>query len=78
MAKDAGVHILTLHPHTSGKLQALDGGDPFKVYYNATIDSWLMGHAGTPIKSLKKIWRWSYDVELYFKENGTSLQENLK
>lgn len=51
LAKDAGVHVLTLHPHTSGKLQPLDVGvySPFKVYYNAAIDSWLMRNPGKPV-----------------------------
>lgn len=51
LAKNAGVHILTLHPHTSAKLQPLDVGiyGPFKIFYNAAIDSWLMRHPGKPI-----------------------------
>lgn len=51
LAKEAGVHVLTLHPHTSGKLQPLDVGiyGPFKVYYNSAIDSWLMRNPGKPV-----------------------------
>lgn len=50
-AKNAGVHILTLHPHTSAKLQPLDVGiyGPFKTYYNAAIDSWLLRNPGKPV-----------------------------
>ena len=51
LAKSSGIHILTLHPHTSGKLQPLDVGifGPFKTYYNAAIDSWMLQHPGKPV-----------------------------
>lgn len=44
LAKASGVHMLTLYPHTSARLQHLDVGvfGPFNTYYNATIDSWLL------------------------------------
>ncbi|CAG9584655.1 unnamed protein product [Danaus chrysippus] len=50
-AKNAGVHILTLHPHTPAKLQPLDVSiyGPFKTYYNAAIDSWLLRNPGKPV-----------------------------
>lgn len=36
LAKSSGITILTLHPHTTAKLQPLDVGlnSPFKTYYN--------------------------------------------
>lgn len=51
LAKNAGVHILTLHPHTSAKLQPLDVEiyGPFKTFYNAAIDSWLLRNPGKPV-----------------------------
>lgn len=51
LAKAAGVNILTLPPHTSAKLQPLDVGifGPFKTYYNAAIDSWLLRNPGRPV-----------------------------
>nr|XP_023024975.1 uncharacterized protein LOC111513047 [Leptinotarsa decemlineata] len=51
LAKASGVHILTLHPHTSGKLQPLDVGifGPFKTYYNAAIESWMLRNPGKPV-----------------------------
>ncbi|XP_072392183.1 uncharacterized protein [Diabrotica undecimpunctata] len=51
LAKDNGVIILTLPPHCSNKLQPLDVSifSPFKAYYNAGIDSWLLNHPGKPI-----------------------------
>lgn len=51
LAKASGVHVLTLHPHTSGKLQPLDVGiyGPFKTYYNAAIDAWMLRNPGKPI-----------------------------
>ncbi|XP_045778142.1 uncharacterized protein LOC123876058 [Maniola jurtina] len=48
IAKENGVTILTLHPHTSAKLQPLDVGiySPFKSYYNAAMESWLLNNPG--------------------------------
>lgn len=48
LAKDNGVTVLTVPPHTTGKLQLLDVGVfcPFKVAYNKAVDSWLMRNAG--------------------------------
>lgn len=48
IAKSSGVTVLTLHPHTTAKLQPLDVGvnAPFKTFYNAAIDSWMMRHPG--------------------------------
>lgn len=36
--------MLTLHPHTTAKMQPLDVGlnGPFKSYYNAAVDAWLV------------------------------------
>ncbi|CAH2108862.1 unnamed protein product [Euphydryas editha] len=51
LAKENGVTILTLHPHTSAKLQPLDVGiySPFKSYYNAAMESWLLKNPGKPV-----------------------------
>uniref|UniRef100_A0A2H1VRL1 SFRICE_011313 n=1 Tax=Spodoptera frugiperda TaxID=7108 RepID=A0A2H1VRL1_SPOFR len=51
LAKKSGVTILTLHPHTTAKMQPLDVGlnAPFKVYYNSAIDSWMMRNPGKPM-----------------------------
>lgn len=51
LAKASGVTIITLHPHTSAKLQPLDVGvfGPFKAYYNSAIDSWLLRNPGIPL-----------------------------
>lgn len=48
LAKQAGVTVLTLHPHTTAKMQPLDVGinGPFKSYYNGAVDSWLMRNPG--------------------------------
>lgn len=41
LAKKFGITIVTLHPHTTAKLQPLDVGllAPFKVFYNAAVES---------------------------------------
>lgn len=51
LAKSFGVTVLTLHPHTSAKLQPLDVGvfGPFKTFFNGAIDSWLLRNPGKPI-----------------------------
>lgn len=51
IAKENGVIILTLPPHSSHKLQPLDISvfGPFKRFYNDAIQSHLLSHPGTPI-----------------------------
>ncbi|XP_072929474.1 uncharacterized protein [Epargyreus clarus] len=48
LAKNSGVTVLTLPPHTTAKLQPLDVGlnAPFKCFYNAAVDSWLLRNPG--------------------------------
>lgn len=50
IAKENGVIILTIPPHTS-KLQPLDMSVyfPFKNFYNAAIQAWLLEHPGIPL-----------------------------
>ena len=50
-AKENGVTILTLPPHSSNKMQPLDVGvyKPFKTYYSQAMDSWMMRNPGKPI-----------------------------
>ncbi|XP_028159510.1 uncharacterized protein LOC114352198, partial [Ostrinia furnacalis] len=51
IAKDNGVTILTIPPHTSHRLQPLDVSvfAPLQTYYNAAADSWMMRNPGVPI-----------------------------
>lgn len=51
IAKASGVTIVTLHPHTSHRLQPLDVGvfGPFKTFYNSSIDSWMLRNPGIPL-----------------------------
>ncbi|XP_030767040.1 uncharacterized protein LOC115890832 [Sitophilus oryzae] len=51
-----GIHLLTLPPHTSHRLQPLDVSvfGPFKKYYNEQADAWMVSHPGQTI-SLKNI-----------------------
>ncbi|KAF2897885.1 hypothetical protein ILUMI_08290 [Ignelater luminosus] len=48
IAKENGVILLTIPPHTSQKLQALDVSvfGPFQNFYNAAINSWMVWHPG--------------------------------
>lgn len=48
LAKKSGVTILTLHPHTTAKMQPLDVGlnSPFKTFYNSAVNSWLRRNPG--------------------------------
>ena len=52
-AKENGVTILTLPPHSSNKMQPLDVGvyKPFKTYYSQAMDSWMMRNPGKPIST---------------------------
>lgn len=47
-AKENGVTLLTIPPHTSHKLQALDVSvfGPFQNYYNSAADSWMYRNPG--------------------------------
>lgn len=55
MAKAHGVIIVTLPPHCSNKLQPLDVAvfGPFKAYYNAAIENWLVNNPGKPLTIYK-------------------------
>ncbi|XP_046963332.1 uncharacterized protein LOC124532470 [Vanessa cardui] len=51
IAKENGMTLLTISPHSSHKLQPLDVSvfGPLQNYYNAAIDSWLLRHPGVPV-----------------------------
>jgi hypothetical protein len=44
VAKENGIVMLTLPPHTSHTLQPLDRTvfGPYKAYYNACLNDWLL------------------------------------
>lgn len=48
LCKENGVSVLTLPAHSSNKMQPLDVAlfGPFKTYYNAALDSWIMQNPG--------------------------------
>lgn len=50
-AKECGINIVTLPPHTSNKTQPLDLSvfGPFKSYFNSTADSWMLKNPGKTI-----------------------------
>lgn len=49
--KENGIHLLTIPPHTSQKLQPLDRivFGTLKSYYNAACDHWMLNHPGRPL-----------------------------
>ena len=51
LAKEKGVIMLTLPPHTSNRLQPLDKSvyGPFKAYQNQAADGWMRSHPGKKI-----------------------------
>lgn len=51
IAKESGVILLTLHPHTLAKLQPLDVGiyAQFKTFYALAMESWMMRNPGHPV-----------------------------
>ena len=50
-AKQNGVVILTLPPHTSHKMQPLDRTvfGPFKTYYNVSLNEWMLENPGKSV-----------------------------
>ncbi|KAJ4447655.1 uncharacterized protein [Periplaneta americana] len=52
LAKENGIVLLTIPPHTSHKLQPLDVAvyGPFKPYYNKACDRWLINHPGQTLR----------------------------
>lgn len=50
-AKENGIHLLTIPPHTSQKLQPLDRilFGTLKSYYNSACDDWMVSHPGRPM-----------------------------
>ena len=51
-AKENGVNLLTLPPHTSNHTQPLDRSvfGPMKAYFNDYANNWMMANPGEPIK----------------------------
>lgn len=51
IAKNNGVIMITLPPHCSNKMQPLDISvyAPFKAFYSAAIDSWLLQNPGQTV-----------------------------
>ena len=51
-AKSNGIHLLTLPPHTSHRLQPLDIAlyGPFKAYFNRAMDDWMRSHPGMMVR----------------------------
>ncbi|KAK4303085.1 hypothetical protein Pmani_024869 [Petrolisthes manimaculis] len=47
-AKENGIVLLTLPPHTSNKLQPLDKSvyGPFKTFFNQGLNAWMLQHPG--------------------------------
>ncbi|XP_072397987.1 uncharacterized protein [Diabrotica undecimpunctata] len=50
-AKNSGVVLLTIHPHTSHKMQPLDRGvfGLYKSFYHKTAEDWMLSNPGKPI-----------------------------
>jgi len=50
-AKEHGINIVTLPPHTSNKTQPLDLAvyDPHKAFFNAAVNSWMLAHLGKTV-----------------------------
>ena len=50
-AKENGIHIITLPPHTSLKTQPLDRSvfGPMNKYYNSCVNAWMMKNPGLPV-----------------------------
>lgn len=53
MAKDSGVILISIPPHSSHKIQPLDVGfmSPFKTYYAQEIETWLRANPGRTVSA---------------------------
>jgi hypothetical protein len=51
IAKENGIVMLTIPPHTSHRLQPLDKSvfGPFKAAYNRPMDAWLRSYPGKTV-----------------------------
>jgi len=51
VAKENGILLLTLPPHTSRKLEPLDCTvfGPYETYYNACLNDWMLSNPGKPV-----------------------------
>ena len=49
--KENGIIMITFHPHTSHKMQALGRTvfGPFKTFYNTAASEWMIMHPGQPL-----------------------------
>ena len=69
---------VTIHPHTSHKLQPLDKGvfGPFKQYYNKFLDSWLKSNPKTPctIYDIAGIAKKAYNIAFSKKNMESALK----
>ena len=52
-AYDNGIHMLSLPPHCSHRLQPLDVSifKPLKTYFNSKVSDWLINHRGQKMKT---------------------------
>jgi hypothetical protein len=52
VAKDNGIFLLALSPHTSHKLQPLDCTifGPDRTCYNAYLNDWMLSNPGKPVQ----------------------------
>ena len=50
-AKEHGINVVTLPPHTSNKTQPLDVSvyGPHKSFFNAAVNSWMLEHPGKTV-----------------------------
>ena len=55
MAREAGVVMVTLPPHTTHRVQPLDGAffGPFAKYYEAALRMWMREHVGRPVTTCR-------------------------
>lgn len=51
LAREAGIVLLTIPPHTSHKTQPLDRTvfGPYKTYFNKAANEWMLANPGKPI-----------------------------
>lgn len=77
-AREVGVSIVCLPPHSTAKMQPLDVAfmAPFKTYYAQAIENWLANHPGRIVRKLCKLFEGGVFESCDYANCGKWIQKN--
>lgn len=77
-AREVGVSIVCLPPHSTAKMQPLDVAfmAPFKTYYVQAIENWLANHPGRIVRKLCKLFEGGVFESCDYANCGKWIQKN--